>query len=154
MKNIPLILLLTSILMLTLSVSQSFPENPESNFYYNPLLLNGKTMDITSLSTVTRGKLSMIKGDPESSQKTAVPFLVYLVRAGKRVGSPSCANNQGVTEVELSNVLSMAKAGDQLVLEPVGKEEKTGRRVIQVKQNPQLFKMQWFSGVIKSKDGC
>jgi hypothetical protein len=152
MKNTPLNLLLTSVLMLTLSVSHSLPNIATDNFYYNPLMLNGMPMDITKLSVVSKGKLQVVQhGDNETM---GVPFNIYLVRDGKIVDAASQACNRGVTEIELSLILKSAKGGDQLYIDPAGKSKAIGRRIITVKPDPILPRIQWFHGLNKGKDGC
>jgi len=152
MKNTTSSLLLTLVLLLTLSVSQSFPENPAAGFHYNPMLLNGKSMDITRLSTASRGKLSV--EDYESAQITTVPFYIYLVRAGKIVDVDVHKRDHAVLEIELSDILKSAKPGDQLFIDLAGKNQKTARRIIRIKQDPILPRFNWLYGVIKSKEGC
>ncbi len=155
MKNKGAILVLTSVLMLTISVSQSLPNPDTDNFYINPLLLNGKSMDVTKVSRVSRGKLSMIQPTAESAGSSQVPFFVYLKRSGKIVDAGSYAHNHAVTEIELSTVLQSAKAGDELVIDPARETEKQLRRVLTIKHDRQYPQIQWFRyGSNKGNDGC
>jgi hypothetical protein len=152
MKNAPLNLLLTAVLMLTLSVSHSLPNMATAHFHYNPLLLNGKSMDMTRLSIVSKGKLQVVLKDDDKTKE--VPFKIYLVRDGKIVGANSQSCNHVVREIELSSILKSARAGDHLYVDPAGSGREIGRRIIRVKADPLLPRIQWFYGLNKGKDGC
>lgn len=156
MRNVPSNLIMTIVFMLTLSVSLSFPHNSGEEFFRNPLLLNDKVVDPTAFSTASVGKLSIVKGDPESGRKVKVAFYAYIKRSGFIIDGGETSQNQPVTEVDIAQILKFAKAGDQLVIDPANKNDETGRRVITVHQ-AQLapIQMKWLYGVIKSKnDGC
>lgn len=156
MRNIPANLIMTIVFMLTLSVSLSFPHNSGDEFFRNPLLLNDKVVDPTAFSTASIGKLSMVKGDPESGRKIKVPFYAYIKRSGFIIDGGTYARNRALTEVDITQLLKFAKAGDQLVIDPANKNDEIGRRVITVHQ-AQLapIQMKWLYGVIKQKnDGC
>lgn len=153
MKNISLNLLLTLLFTLTLAVSEALPGSTADSFYYNPLMLNGKSMNIEKFSLVAKGVLSMMGENSGSGQREKIPFFIYLKRAGKIIDANAYTHNHSVMSVEISEVLKSAKAGDQLVIDPVNKGEKAGRRVLTVKSYQPAPAFNWFSGLIK-KDKC
>ena len=153
MKNITFNLLLVLLFTLTLAVSEALPANTTDNFYYNPLLLNGKSMNIEKFSVVAKGVLGMIGGNSESGQREKIPFFIYLKRAGKIVDASTCTHNHPVMAVEISEVLKFAKAGDELIIDPANKTEKAGRRVLTVKNYQPAPQFNWFYGLGK-KDKC
>lgn len=153
MKMTILNLGLTLVLLMTISISQSFPESETDNFHVNPLLLNGKSMDLTSVSTATRGLLSIV---PEASgEDNRVAFYIYLKRAGKIVDGDSYGHNHSVQEIELAGVLRSALPGDQLVVDPVRENDKKWRRVLTIQPSRPQPVIQWFYyGGNKGDDKC
>lgn len=138
---------------LVLAVSEALPESGTDSFHYNPLLLNGKSMNIEKFSLVSKGVLSMITQNPKSEGREKIPFLIYLMRAEKIVDARSYAYRHPVMSVELSEILKSAKVGDRLVIEPADNDTKSGRSVLTVKSDQPLPRFNWFYGLIK-KDGC
>ena len=156
MKNKILSYAFALVLMLSISVSNAFPKNYSDNSHYYPLLLNGKVADIKVFSWMTRGKLSLGVGNPETGSKSQIPFYAYIMRAGRIIDSESFSHNLAVTEIELAEILKSALDGDQIFVDPVGKYEEAGRRVIVVKQKQLMFNFDWWLGrsTKKNKDGC
>lgn len=153
MKNITLNLLLVLVFTLTLAVSEALPANTTESFYYNPLILNGKSMNIEKFSVAAKGVLNMIGENSGSGQLEKIPFFIYLTRAGKIVNANACNRTHPVMSVEISEVLKSAKAGDQLIIDPVNKSAKAGRRVLTVKGYLPAPQFNWFYGLIKN-DKC
>jgi hypothetical protein len=147
-------LFLTSVLLLTLSVSQSFPQKTTDDFYCNPLLLNGKMMDAGQLSAVTQGRLTMVKGEPSASNGKRVAFFIYLRRGGQIVDARAPGHISEVTEIELFTILKSARVGDQLVIEPADQKDKSARRTLTVQQTQLLPQIPWLLGVVKNGTGC
>ncbi|WP_221393962.1 hypothetical protein [Dyadobacter sp. NIV53] len=154
MKNVALNLFVSMSLILTLPVSEAFPENTADNFYPNPLLLNGKSVEFSIFSLVNTGKISLVKGNPDSELKTKIPFYIYIKRSGKIVDAYSYAHNNAVTEFEMAEILKFAQVGDQIFIDPAGKNEQVGRRIIVVKPEQLWPRFDWSYGLNKRKDGC
>lgn len=154
MKNVILNIFLSMSLIFTLSVSEAYPENAADNFYANPLLLNGESVEFSVFSSVNRGMISLVKGNPESETKTKTPFYIYIKRAGRMVDAYSYAHNNAVTEFEMAEILKFAQVGDQIIIDPANKNEQVGRRIITVKPEQLWPNFDWSFGINKSKDKC
>lgn len=154
MKNKQAALLLLSVLMLTLTVSNSFPKHSGGEFYTNPYLLNGKSVDFEKLSSINMGKLRIMKANIESNQKTAIPFYAYIRRNGKIINADSYAHNHAVSEVEISEVIKSSRPGDELVIDPVTKSNGVGQRSVILKEKLLVPHFQWFDIGNKSKKDC
>lgn len=103
----------------------------EGTFYDNPLMLDGMSLDYTAFNLKSTGELRVVKGAATTGQTTLVPFFVYLRRAGKIVlipGKESPDINQ--VKVDLSEILQHAQPWDQLVIEPVRKEDGPAKRIL------------------------
>jgi hypothetical protein len=154
MENKLLKFVLSSVLLLNLSVSESFPENVGDISGYNPLLLNGQPIDTERFSINSQGKLSLVKGNPAVPNPERLAFFAYVKRGGEVVNAEAYAYKHPVKELEIAGILSAAKPGDQLIIEPVNKDDVVGRRVIKVKQPVYVPQFRWFFGVNKKNDGC
>lgn len=96
----------------------------QGNFYANPLQLNGKPLDYREFGLGSKGELTVIKGAALTAHTIQVPFYIYLRRKGNKVVIPGKDNpDQMQTKIELSEILKHAQPGDQLVIEPVRKED-------------------------------
>lgn len=139
----------------TLPTSIALPETLRYGFYYNPVLLNGEAVSYERLSTATRGTLSLVEGNPESAEAKKVPFTIYLVRAGKIVNAELNAPNQPVFQYELSKILTSARVEDQIVINPVNKDNGIGQRIISVSRFQLMPQFNWLIGLVKNdKPGC
>ncbi len=103
-------------------------EGRDAKFYCNPLLLNGKTLNLSEFSIFSKGILSVAEGEPESPGAKKIPFLIYLRRDGVILGQGK--NSPEVTKIELSEILMFAQPNDQLIIEPVQKKDWKAKRVI------------------------
>lgn len=106
----------------------------QGNFYNNPLMLNGKTLDY-NVNLESKGELTVIKGAAITGKTTKVPFYVYLRRNGNKISiyrSERCDINQ--TKIDISQILLYAKPGDQLVIEAIKKEDGAIKRILKVLQ--------------------
>ncbi|GAB3316703.1 hypothetical protein GCM10027299_07270 [Larkinella ripae] len=124
-------------------------EEEKRVFYGNPLLVDGFPLDYTWFSIQSRGKLSVVAGDPSEPDAVKIPIRVYLRREGVNVGPDGSGMCRGAVDVNLAEVMSGARAGDELVIEPLRKEDAVARRVIRLK----LF---WFlpNPMGRKGDGC
>ncbi|SEI43954.1 hypothetical protein SAMN05216327_101582 [Dyadobacter sp. SG02] len=141
------------ILLCSLQASVAFPEpaGPTDN---NPLMLNGKAVTTEQFAYVTRGKLTLTAADPVSEKQTLVPFLIYLKRGGKIVDSEAYAHNHAVMYYEVADILKFAQAGDQLVIDPVGSDNKAARKMFTIKNSQIVPQFNWFYVLKPKKDNC
>ncbi|MCF0060984.1 hypothetical protein MUK70_17240 [Dyadobacter chenwenxiniae] len=137
----------------SLPPSVALPNETLDGFYWNPVLLNGRSVSPAELAAARGGKLSLVKLDPKSSRVTKVPFLIYLKRGGKIVDGNAYAHKNPVLEGDIYEVLKAARSGDQLIIDPVNNENQIGRRVITVQSSQLTPQFRWF-GFTKKGDGC
>ena len=152
MKNVALKFFVSMTLLFTLSVSEALPENA-ADFYLNPLLLNGKSVEFSIFSFVNTGMISLA-GNPDSGSKTKIPFYISINRSGKIVEAYSNTHHHAVTEVNMAEILRFAQVGDQIIIDPAEKNEQVGRKIIVVKPQQLWPKFDWSYGLNKSKGGC
>ena len=146
-------LLLVGLWMFSLPASEALPKDTgENEFIANPVLLNGKPVHLAVLSSVDKGKVSLVKENPESAGKTE--FFVYLKRAGKIVDGGSFVHHVAVKEFDLGEVLKSARVGDEIVISPAVAGEKGGQKIIPVTKVQLAPQFQWFSVFNKSKERC
>lgn len=132
-----------------ISVLEAFP-NADS-FYSYPLL-NEKPMDLSNVSSASTGVLTLIRENPVSGRREKVPYLIYLRRAGKIINADSYGHNHAVTSIDLAEIVRSAQPGDELVIDPTVTTDKTGRRIILIKNPAPVF--QWFQVTNKGRDNC
>jgi hypothetical protein len=140
-------------LFYSLQASVALPK-PVDPAHSSPVLLNGKVVTIEQLTYVTRGVLTLMKGDPASERNTNIPFLIYLKRGGKIVDAQADAHNHAVMYYEIAEILKSAQAGDQLVIDPVDSGDKTAQKVITIKSAQIVPQFNWFYGLNRKKDNC
>lgn len=104
----------------------------DADFYCNPLVLNGKPLDYTRFSIMSKGILTVVEGNPESPEAVKIPFTVYLRRDGEIITQGKSDPGQEVYEIEISEVLSLAKDGDHLLIVPVRESDWKAKRIIKV----------------------
>lgn len=105
----------------------------DENFYCNPLLLDGQVFEYNSFSSKTTGELTVVKGNPASEQRTKIPFSVLLRRNGKILERKDLEFlKQEYFQLEISNILEYCKKGDQLIIQPVGKENRKAKRILKL----------------------
>jgi hypothetical protein len=100
-------------------------------FYCNPLVLDGMLFDYNAITLESNGELTLIKGDPKNSKVLEIPFYLHLRRNGKILTHP---NAEGVffSKAEISTILEIAQNGDELIVEPVNKEDWPAKRIIKI----------------------
>jgi hypothetical protein len=141
------------ILLYALQASVALP-NPADTADSNPMRINGKTVTTEQFAYVTRGKLTLVKGDAASEKQMLVPFLIYLKRGGKIVDAEAHAHNHAVMYYEVAEILKSAQAGDQLVIDPVKPEHKAAQKVITIKNTQIVPQFDWFYVFRQKKDNC
>ncbi len=105
-------------------------------FLSNPLMLNGKPLDYSVFGLSSKGKLTVNKSATTSGQETQIPFYVYLRRNGNKVLMPGNERSYSKQiKIEISEILRYAKQGDQLIIEPVNKEDGPARRILKLLEN-------------------
>ncbi|MEO7988466.1 MAG: hypothetical protein ABI663_02935 [Chryseolinea sp.] len=105
----------------------------KGNFYCNPLMLNGKSLDYDAFNVKSKGELTVIKGAVITGITIQVSFYAYLKRDGNKVLIPGNERSSiGQTKIDLSAILQHAKPGDQLVIEPVRKEDGYVKRILKL----------------------
>ncbi len=107
-------------------------EGLNTNFYGNPLLLNGSPLDYADFSINSRGILTLVEGNPESPDAKKVPFRIYLRREGVVILQGKSDTRREVTEIELAEVLAEAKPNDHLIIVPVRKSDRKAKRILLV----------------------
>jgi hypothetical protein len=139
--------------LFSLPPSVALPRETMDGFYWNPVLLNGRSVSPAELAAARSGKLSLVRFNVESSKVTKVPFVIYLKRGGMIINSNAYAHNKAVLEGDIYEILKPAKAGDQLIIDPVEKDNEIGRRIITVQSSQLTPQFRWF-GFYKKGDGC
>lgn len=108
----------------------------QGNFLVNPLMLNGEPLDYSIFGLSSKGELTLAKEATTTAQTEQIPFYVYLRRNGKKVFIPGKASpDQKQIKIEISEVLNYAKPGDQLIIEPVRKEDGPAKRILKLLGN-------------------
>lgn len=102
-------------------------------FFENPLMLDGVPLEYGEFNLRSKGELTVNKGAVITGKAMQVPFYVYLRRNGNIVPIPGkeCPDPKQ-TKVEISEILSHAEIGDQLVIEAVRKEDGAVKRILKL----------------------
>lgn len=105
----------------------------QGSFFCNPLMLNERPLDYNAFSLKSTGDLTVIKGAAISGEKTHIPFYVYLRRNGNKVLVPGKERpDLNQTKIDISEILGYAQPGDQLVIEPIRKEDGSAKRILKL----------------------
>lgn len=105
----------------------------QGKFFSNPLMLNEKPLDYDVFSLKSEGELTVIKEAAITGQTTQVAFYAYLRRNGNKVVIPGKERFDAMQiKIEISEILRYAKPGDQLVIEPVRKEDGPAKRILKL----------------------
>lgn len=140
----------TAIVVIAMLISQSiFGGGNEKNFY-NSLLFNGKPLIYDQFSLSSRGVLTMVMSDSKTKEIKTMLFKVYLKRQDKILPFGISNQGNGVTELDVSDILKFANLGDQLVIEPIEKKAQMSTRVIFLRHSYFLE----FLNRGGNKDGC
>ncbi|MEY4540180.1 MAG: hypothetical protein RLZZ306_1937 [Bacteroidota bacterium] len=127
----------------------TFAGENEKNLY-NSLLFNGKPLVYDQFSLSSRGVLTMVMGDSKTKETKTMLFKVYLKRQDKILPFGVSNQGNGVTELDVSEILKFANLGDQLVIEPIEKKAQMSTRVIFLRYSYFLE----FLNRSGNKDGC
>lgn len=139
-------ILITGIAGLLL-LAQAGPARSLPDICGNPLTVNGQPFNYDTFPVNSWGVLALVEGDPASKHAKPMPFRVYLRRAGTVVRRGASDETREVYSVQLAEVLSAARLGDELVVEPAGPSANPrAKRVI---------RLTWFNYLtLKNGDGC
>jgi hypothetical protein len=138
-------------IVLTMLISVSYAQTLETNFFANPLLINGKPMVTEHFSLSSRGILSMVLGNPKSKEFKHLSFRVYLKRDNKPLKIEDAVGEKEQSEIEISRILRFAILGDELIIEPTDKKYQTAKRVISLKKE---FLNYLILNFLNAKEGC
>lgn len=139
-----------TIIMISMLFSQSIIAGENEKAFYNSVLFNGKPLIYDQFSLSSRGILTMILNDSKTKEMKSMAFRVYLKRQDKILPFGRSDDGNGVTEIEVSEILKFANLGDQLVIEPVEKKAQMSTRVI-------FLRYSYFLEFLNrggNKDGC
>ena len=109
----------------------AYSGQPNGNFYCNPLTLDGLAFDYNAFTLESKGELKLIKGEPKSGRVVEIPFYLHLRRNGILVTHP-CGGGVIFSKDEVSAILKVAQDGDELIVEPVNKEDWPAKRIVKV----------------------
>ena len=102
-------------------------------FFCNPLALDGYPLDYGTFNIGSKGELTLIKGSALTDNTVQIPFYVYLRRNGTilKLDDEEAMKPQHV-KVDISTILKHAEPGDQLIIEPVNKEDWQAKRILKL----------------------
>jgi hypothetical protein len=102
-------------------------------FFDNPLALDGYPLDYRAFSLESKGELTLIKGAALTDDTIQIPFYVYLRRNGAIINLPGKEGTKPQhIKVDISTILKHAAPGDQLIIEPVNKEDWQAKRILKL----------------------
>jgi hypothetical protein len=108
----------------------TYSGEPDGIFYCNSLMLEGMAFNYFAFSLESKGELKLVKGELKSGKAVEIPFYLRLRRNGVLV--PLSCENVIFSKAEISNILKDAQDGDELIVEPVNKEDWPAKRIIKI----------------------
>jgi hypothetical protein len=109
----------------------AYSGRPNGNFYCNPLMLEGVAFNYNAFTLKSQGELKLIKGDSKTGKIVEIPFYLSLRRNGMLV-THTCGRGVIFSKAEISTILKIAKDGDELIVEPVNKEDWPAKRIVKI----------------------
>jgi len=137
-------------IVISMLMTQSIFAGDNEKAFYGSVLFNGKPLVYEQFSLNSTGLLTMVLNNPKTKETKTMPFKIYLKRQDKVVPFGGSEYKNGVSEVEVSDILKFANLGDQLVIEPVEKKSQMFTRVIFLRYS--YFLEFLYRG--NNKDGC
>ncbi|MFD2935893.1 hypothetical protein [Spirosoma flavum] len=134
------------------SVSLQAAQNREEIIYHDALLLNNKPVNYADFSLLTKGILTVVTANPETTDVEKIPFRIYLRRDGENIISGVSDTTRSLLTVDVASILSIAKAGDYLIIDPTRESDSEARRSIKVRDF--YFNSILFSFLKNKNDGC
>jgi hypothetical protein len=103
------------------------------NFFANPIRLNGQPLDYNTFSMQSTGELTLVKGAPVSNTTVQIPFYIYLRRNGTivKLDDEEALQSRHI-KIDISTILKFALPNDQLIIEPVNKEDWQAKRILKM----------------------
>jgi hypothetical protein len=109
----------------------AYSGEPNGHFYCNPLVLDGAAFDYLTFGLESKGELKLTKEDAKTGKVVEIPFHLHLRRNGKFVTHP-CGEGVIFSKIEISVILKVAQDGDELIVEPVNKEDWPAKRIVRI----------------------
>ncbi len=137
-------------IMISMLFSQLTMAGENEKAFYNSVLFNGKPLVYDQFSLSSRGILTMVMSDSKTKEMKTMLFKVYLKRQDKILPFGVSNQGNGISEIEVSEILKFANLGDQLVIEPIEKKNQMFIRVI-------FLRYSYFLEFLNrggNKDGC
>ena len=131
-------------------LSLSVVAKDKEKSFYNSLLFNDKPLVYDQFSLSSRGVLKMVMSNSETKELISMSFKIYLKRQDKILHFGEFNHGNGISEIEVSEILKFANLGDQLVIEPVEKKAQMSTRVIFLRYS-YFLEFLYRGG---NKDGC
>jgi hypothetical protein len=104
-----------------------------TEFYENPILVNGKKLNYDQFTMVSTGELKIVSGNPESPKAQTIPFYVFIRRDGQVLQDQEMPFfNKQLYRVDLKTVFKFCKDGDDLILKPARVEDWQGKRILRL----------------------
>jgi hypothetical protein len=140
-------------IVISMLISQSIFAGDNDKAFYNSVLFNGKPLIYDQFSLSSRGVLTMVMNDSKTKEMKSMAFRIYLKRQDKVLPFGVYNHINGVSEIEVSEILKFANLGDQLIIEPIEKKGQMSTRVIFLRYSYFLeFLNRGNNG--NNKDGC
>ncbi|OIN57445.1 hypothetical protein [Arsenicibacter rosenii] len=139
----------TTVFTLALCLAVSTATLAQSaSFFNNPIQLNGYPLDYSNFTLLSRGVMTLVDPGGSSEKGKQVPFRVYLRRKGVVITEGGMSDKTEYRNVPIHQILSKALPGDELVIDPLYRNDRINRQVITLR----MFSWLLFRGV--RGDGC
>jgi hypothetical protein len=99
-------------------------------FFPNPLTLNERALNYSKFGIQSSGELALIKAGV-TGDTMRIPFYVHLRRKGLIIKQGDVKH----LKIDISTILKWAEPGDQLIIEPVNKEDWKAKRILKLLNN-------------------
>ena len=109
----------------------AYSGEPIGIFYCNSLMLDGLAFNYNALTLESKGELKLIKGELNTGKTVEIPFYLQLRRKGEVVPL-TCEGDVIFSKAEISTILEVAQDGDELIIEPVNKEDWPAKRIVKI----------------------
>jgi hypothetical protein len=109
----------------------AYTGQPNGIFYCNPLMLGDMAFNYNAFTLESKGELRLTKGESKSGKEVEIPFYLRLRRNGILV-THACSEGVIFSKVEISVILKVAQDGDELIIEPVNKEDWPAKRIVKI----------------------
>jgi hypothetical protein len=94
-------------------------------------MLDDVAFNYNAFTLESKGELKLIKGEAKTNRTVEIPFHLHLRRNGMFVTHP-CGGDVIFSKVEISTILKVAQDGDELIVEPVNKEDWPAKRIVKI----------------------